>query len=108
MKPSEELTKISEKLDQKFQNDFQQLTEKLTPSFQKEINLMQQEIQYLKNKLKNLFDENMKLKSQIEGIKEEMKPGNNHTPTAYNEANKILKSPETLAKIHQEHSETSN
>ena len=37
---------------------------------------MQQEIQYLKNKIENLFEENMKLKSQIEGITQEMKPGN--------------------------------
>ena len=36
---------------------------------------MQQEIQYLKNKVKNLFEENMKLKSQIAGITQEMKPG---------------------------------
>lgn len=43
MKVSEELTKISEKLNQKFQDDFKQLTEKLT-SFLKEIDSMQQEI----------------------------------------------------------------
>ena len=85
-----------------------QLTEKLTPSFLKEINPMQQEIQYLKNKVKNLFEENMKLRSQIEGILQEMKPGNNHTPTTYSETNEIKKSLEKLTKIHQEHSETSN
>lgn len=28
---------------------------------------MPQEMQYLKNRVKNLFEENMKLKSQIEG-----------------------------------------
>ena len=69
---------------------------------------MQQEIQYLKNKVKNLFEENMKLRSQIEGILQEMKPGNNHTPTTYSETNEIKKSLEKLTKIHQEHSETSN
>ena len=69
---------------------------------------MQQEIQYLKNKVKNVFEENMKLKSQIESIMLEMKPGHNHTQTAYNETNEIKKSLETLTKIHQEHSETSN
>ena len=37
---------------------------------------MQEEIQYLKNKVKNLFEENMKLKSQIAGKTREMKPGN--------------------------------
>ena len=36
-----------------------------------------------------------------------MKPGNNHTPTAYNKTNKIKKSLQTLTKIHQEHTETS-
>ena len=51
---------------------------------------MQQEIQYLK------------------GITQEMKPGNNHTPTAYNETNEVKKLLERLTKIHQEHSETSN
>ena len=50
----------------------------------------------------------MKLKSQIENITLEMKPGNNHARTAYNETNKITKFLETLTKIHQEHSETSN
>lgn len=44
-------------------------------------------MQYLKDKVKNLFQEKMKLKSQIEGItkgitQKEMKPGNIHTPTA--------------------------
>ena len=37
----------------------------------------------------------MKLKSQIGGIAQEQKPGNNHIPTAYNETNKIIKSLET-------------
>ena len=37
---------------------------------------MQQELQFLKNKVKNLSEENMKLKSQIEGITQEIKPGN--------------------------------
>ena len=69
---------------------------------------MQQEIQYLKNEVKNLFQENMKLRSQIEGITWEMKPGNNHTPTAYNEINEIKTYLQTLTKTHQEHSETSN
>ena len=69
---------------------------------------MQQEIQYLKNNVKNLFEEKMKLRSQIEGITQEMKPGNNHTPTAYDETNKIKKSLKTLAKIRQEHRETIN
>ena len=32
-----------------------------------------------------------------------MNPGNNHTPTAYNETNEIKKSLETLTKIQQEH-----
>ena len=41
---SEELTKISKKLSQKFQDDFKQLPEKLATSFLKEINPMQQEI----------------------------------------------------------------
>ena len=67
---------------------------------------MQQEIQYLKNKVKNLFRKNMKLESQIEGIIQEKKPENNHTPTAYNETNEIKKSQET--KMHQKHNETSN
>ena len=69
---------------------------------------MQQEIQYVKNKVKNHFEENMKLRSQIEGITQKMKSGNNHTSTACNETNEIKKSLETLTKIHQEHSETSN
>ena len=56
---SEELTKISEKLSQKFQDDFKQLTEKLATSFLKEINPMHQEIQYLKNKVTNLFEKNI-------------------------------------------------
>ena len=72
------------------------------------MNPMQQEIQYLNNKIKNLFEENMKLKSQIEGITQEMKPGNNHTPTAYGETNEIKKSLETLTKKYQDHSKTSN
>ena len=38
------------------------LTEKLKTSFQMEINPMQQEIQYT---IKNLFEDNMKLKSQL-------------------------------------------
>ena len=46
-----------------FQDDLKQLTEKLTTSFLKEISPMQQEIQYLKNKVEDLFEENMKLKS---------------------------------------------
>ena len=53
----------------------------------------------------------MKLKPQIEGITQEIKPGNNHTPTAYNETNEtneIKISSDTLTKIHQEHSEASN
>ena len=52
----------------------------------------------------------MKEKSQIESItqKSEIRPGNNHTPTAYNETNEIIKSLETLTKIHQEHSKISN
>ena len=37
---------------------------------------MQQELQFLKNKVKNLSEENMKLKSQIEGITQGIKPGN--------------------------------
>ena len=37
---------------------------------------MQQELQFLKNKVKNLSEENMKLKAQIEGITQEIKPGN--------------------------------
>ena len=37
-----------------------------------------------------------------------MNPVNNHTPTAYNETNEIKKFQETLAKIHQEQSVTSN
>ena len=52
----------------------------------------------------------MKLKPQIEGITQEIKPGNNHTSTAYNETNEtneIKTSSDTLTKIHQEHSETS-
>ena len=65
-------------------------------------------MQYLTNKVKNLFEENKRLRSQIEGITQEIKPGNNHTPTAYNETNEIKKYLETLRKIHQEHSETSN
>ena len=40
----------------------------------------------------------MTLKAQIEGIIQEMKSGNNHTPAAYNETNKIKKSLETLRK----------
>ena len=32
-----------------------------------------------------------------------MKPGNNHTPTAYNETNEIKNPLETLTKIHQDH-----
>ena len=63
LKLSEELNKIREKLNQKFQDDLKQLNEKLTTSFLTEINPMQQEIQYLKNKVKKLFEENMKLKS---------------------------------------------
>ena len=86
---SEESTKISKKLSQKFQDDFKQLTEKLPTSFLKESNPMQQEIQYLKNKVTNLFEKNIKLRSQIEGITQEMKPGNNHTSTAYNETKEI-------------------
>ena len=65
-------------------------------------------MQYLTNKVKNLFEENKRLRSQIEGITQEIKPGNNHTPTAYNETNEIKKFLETLRKIHREHSETSN
>ena len=76
VKLSEERAKINEKLIQKFQDDLNQFTEKLTTSFLKKINSMQQEIQYLKNKVKNLFEENMKLKSQIAGKTQEMKPGN--------------------------------
>ena len=48
--------------------------------------------------VKNLFEENMKLKSQIESMTQETKPGNNHTPTAYNKTKKIKKSPDTLTK----------
>ena len=80
----------------------------LTISFQKEFNPMQQEIQYVKNKVKNHFEENMKLRFQIEGITQEMKSRNNHTSTACNKTNEIKKSLETLTKIHQEHSDTSN
>ena len=65
-------------------------------------------MQYLKNKVKNLFEENKRLRSQIEGITQEIKPGNNHTPTAYNETNKIKKFLETVRKTRREHSETSN
>ena len=36
-----------------------------------------------------------------------MKPGNCHTPIAYNKTNKIKKFLQTLTKIHQEHPETS-
>ena len=50
----------------------------------------------------------MKLKSQIEGTTQEIKPGNNHTPTAYNETNEIKKSLETLTKIYQEHRKPTN
>ena len=39
---------------------------------------------------------------------QETKPGNNHTPATFNETNEIKKSLDTLTKIHQEHSETSN
>ena len=86
MKLSEELTKISEKLNQQFQTNLKQHTEKLAISAQKEINPMQQEMLYLKDKVKNRFQEKMKLKSHTEGItkgitQKEMKPGNNHTPT---------------------------
>ena len=42
---------------------------------------MQQEIQYLQNKFKNVFEENMKLKSKPEGITQEVNPANNHTPS---------------------------
>ena len=63
---------------------------------------MQKEIQYIKNKVKNHFEENMKLKFQIESITQEMKPGNNHTPAAYNEINEIKKSLETMTKEHGE------
>ena len=77
---------------------FKQLTEKRTTSFLKEINPMQQKMQYLKNKVKNLFEENMKLKSQIEGIAQEVRPANNHTPAAYNETNKIKKIPRNIDK----------
>ena len=37
-----------------------------------------------------------------------MNPGNDQPSTAYNEPNQIEKFLETLTKIHQEHSETSN
>ena len=46
VKLSEDLTKISEKPNQKFQDDLKQLTERLTSSFLKEINRMQQEMQF--------------------------------------------------------------
>ena len=65
VKLSEELTKISKKLNQKLQDNFKQLTQKLTTPFLKEFNHMQQEIQYVRNKTKNLFEE-MKLRFQIE------------------------------------------
>ena len=42
---------------------------------------MQQEIQYLQNKFKNVFEENMKLTSKTEGITQEVNPANNHTPS---------------------------
>ena len=42
---------------------------------------MQQEIQHLQNKFKNVFEENMKLKSKTEGITQELNPANNHTPS---------------------------
>ena len=61
LKVSRELTKISEKLNPKFQDDLKQVTEKLTTSFLKKISPTQQEIHYLKNKVKNLFEENIKL-----------------------------------------------
>ena len=61
VKVSKKLTKISDKLNQKFQDDLKQLTEKLRTSFLKEISPMQQEIQYLKNKVENLFEDNLKL-----------------------------------------------
>ena len=108
VKLSEDLTKINEKSNQKFQDDLKQLTERLTSSFLKEINRMQQEMQYLKNKVKNLFEENMKLRPLTGGITHEMKSRNNHTAIAYNETNEIKKSLEILTKIHLEYSETSN
>ena len=50
---------------------------------------MQQEMQYLKNKVKNISEKNMKLTSKIESIIQKKKPGNNHTPTTHSESNKI-------------------
>ena len=53
MKISEELTKVNKKLNQKFSDALKQIIENLTTSFLKQINSMQQEIQYIKN----LFEE---------------------------------------------------
>ena len=50
----------------------------------------------------------MKLKFQVIGITQEMKPGNNRTPTTYSKTNEIKKYLAPLTKIHQEHGETSN
>ena len=50
---------------------------------------MQQEMQCLKNKAKNISEKNMKLSSKIESIIQKKKPGNNHTPTTHNETNEI-------------------
>ena len=68
---------------------------------------MQQEMQYLNNNVTDLSEEKIKLRSQIEGITQEIKPGNYHTSIAYNKTNKIKKLLQTLTKIHQEHPETS-
>ena len=76
-------------MNQKLQNDLKQLTEKPTTSFQKKMKPMQQEMQCLKNKAKNISEKNTKLSSKIESIIQKKKPGNNHTPTTHNETNEI-------------------
>ena len=62
VKISEELTKVNKKLNQRFSDGLKQIIENLTTSFLKEINSMQQEIQYIKNKVTNLLEENIKIR----------------------------------------------
>ena len=62
VKISEELTKVNKKLNQRFSDGLKQIIENLTTSFLKEISSMQQEIQYIKNKVTNLLEENIKIR----------------------------------------------
>ena len=105
---SEEITKISESINQKFHKEFTKLKTELENHFKEEIKSMKVEITTLKNQIKNVSEENIVLKEEVRNLKESEingKPSKKHNDNDFKD---IIESFEIIKKAHHEFSETTN